>query len=110
MTDEYLSNTEKKKPPRNSPLGIASFALGVFTIFLLALGVYIALECRYGCDIDITPFIILAGLFLSLVAPLIGLGLGIAALRQRDSRILFAHIGVYINGFILFIYISIALA
>ena len=105
MDTELIPPREKPEPPapRHSGLGIASFAIGILAglALFIALGVVAVLynQSPGGLD-EKSPTAILAGLLIIglCLVHLLGVGLGIGGLAQKDRRKVFSVLGLAING------------
>ena len=90
---------------RHSGLGIASLVIAVPAAVaagaVVALELWTAVEMQGGLWLD-TGFALTGGATCAATLPaLAGLGLGVAALFQRNRRPAFARAGVILNGLIL---------
>lgn len=102
---EYPEYVDEGVPPSapHSGLGIASFIIALVTGTLLVIAMVFAgiMAAAAGGDVDDeAPAMIAVGCFiiLGVLAHLLGLGLGIAGLVQRDRRRVFAALGMVLNG------------
>ena len=105
MDTEPIPSREKPEPPApsHSGPGIASFAIGILAglALFIALGVVAVLynQSPGGLD-EKSPTAILAGLLIIglCLVHLLGVGLGIGGLVQKDRRKVFSVLGLAING------------
>lgn len=107
MRKQVISNTEKMRQdihtaPRHSGLGIASFMISMviigFFFFLLFLAVIIAVISPGLADTNSMLIRILGTFFMfASLANLVGLVLGIAAMRQIDRKKVFSILGLVFN-------------
>ena len=89
--------------PRHSGLGIASFVVGILAglALFIALGVVAVMYNQSPERMDEkSPTAILAGLLIIglCLVHLLGVGLGIGGLVQKDRRKVFSALGVAVNG------------
>jgi hypothetical protein len=97
--------------PRHSKIGVASFVVGIVSMLIFCLAIVLAFG--YGISIaasnptiqnlQSSPTILALGLilFLSPVLSLVGVVLGFVALFQKNSKRLFAVLGLVFNFLII---------
>ena len=109
---EHKGSTVATEPPRQSGLGIASFVISLIgiaiTLVLFGVAGYMEASTPGGMD-EAAPETILVGLLLIAAGflLLVGLGLGIGGLFQRNRRRLFAVLGLAFSGVMLLIGIGV---
>jgi hypothetical protein len=102
MTDEENIYQEAYTPLKHSGLGIASFIisifLGIFDFFLVVIAGVVEATSPGGMDEKSAIAVVLGLLlFLGFGLSLVGIGLGIAGLIQKNRKKLFSVLGFIFN-------------
>ena len=101
--DDFEYDRFPRPPAPSSGLGIASFVIALSSGFFLLLVILVAAMSEAAhpgiMDDDTVPVVILLGVgVLTCVAvSLVGIGLGIGGLCQKDRRTVFAALGLSFN-------------
>ena len=106
---------EKTEANKHSRLGIASFIISIIgwieSFMLLAVAGYYEATTPGGMDeTSFTSVIIGMFLFLTIFILLVGTGLGIAGLLQKDQKRTFPLLGTALNGALIVTLIGVILA
>jgi hypothetical protein len=103
--DEEEDHDFREREQPHSGLGIASLIVAVFSgvLLLIVVGFAAVMAEEFGDLDEDSPTVMLLGAFAlgACALTLLGLGLGVGGLIQKDRNKVFAILGVLANGFVL---------
>ena len=103
--ENFTADRQLQPSPKHSGLGIASFVISLamaFFLFLIVLAAAVIATVTRGDMPDTSPAAVIVGLVavLGLFGCVVGIGLGIAGMFQKNRKKVFSILGLIINGLI----------